>query len=152
MALTIKKGCLIEGFEAGEVEAIGHQANCQNTMNSGVAKALRVKWPQVYEADCQTIKGDRDKLGSLSMTLCEHGPIFNLYGQYIYGYDRSVQYTDLDALDKALGVMRLFIDAGEHKSVGFPKLGTDRGGAKWVDVEALIVKHFAGIDVTIYVK
>lgn len=152
MTLTIKKGCLIEGFKAGEVEAIGHQANCQNTMNSGVAKALRAEWPQVYEADCQTVKGDRGKLGSLSFTLCEHGPIFNLYGQYIYGYDRSVQYTDLEALDKALGMMRLFVDAAGHKTVGFPKLGTDRGGAKWVDVEALIVKHFAGINVTIYVR
>lgn len=152
MALTIKQGCIIEGFKAGEVEAIAHQANCMNTMGSGVAKALRAEWPQVYEADCQTVKGDIDKLGSLSMTICEHGPIFNLYGQYDYGREKGVIYTRLDALDKALGVMRLFVDAGEHKSVGFPKLGTDRGGAKWVDVEALIVKHFAGIEVTIYVK
>lgn len=152
MTITTKKGCLIEGFKAGEVEAIGHQANCQNTMGSGVAKALRAEWPQVYEADCQTEKGDRKKLGSLSFTLCEHGPIFNLYGQYTYGREPGVVYTELDALDKALGIMRLFVDAGEHKTVGFPKLGAGLGGAKWVDVEALIVKHFSGIEVIIYVK
>lgn len=152
MTITTKKGCLIEGFKAGEVEAIAHQANCMNTMGSGVAKALRAEWPQVYEADCQTIKGDMNKLGTLSMTICEHGPIFNLYGQYDYGREKGVTYTRLEALDEALRIMRLFIDAGEHKSVGFPKLGAGLGGAKWSDVEALIVKHFAGIDVTIYVK
>lgn len=152
MTITHKKGCLIEGFKAGEVEAIGHQANCQNTMNSGVAKALRAEWPQVYEADCQTIKGDVNKLGSLSFTLCEHGPIFNLYGQQFYGREKGVVYTSLEALDKAFGMMRLFVNAADHKSVGFPKLGAGLGGAKWADVEALIAKHFGGIDVTIYVK
>ena len=43
MSITYKEGCLIQGFKRGEVQAIGHQANCQNTMGSGVAKAIRAK-------------------------------------------------------------------------------------------------------------
>ena len=85
MPITYKNGCLIEGFKAGEVRAIAHQANCFNTMGSGVAKALREAFPEIYEADCQTEKGSRDKLGSLSWTFNEHGMMFNLYGQYKYG-------------------------------------------------------------------
>ena len=29
---------------------ICHQVNCQGAMNSGVAKAIREKWPRVYKA------------------------------------------------------------------------------------------------------
>lgn len=154
MAVVKKKGCLIEGFKNGEVQIIGHQANCQNTMNSGVAKALRAEWPQVYEADCQTKAGDITKLGTLSFTVCEHGSIFNLYGQYKYGREKGVTYTDLEALGTAMHTMRLFVDQavemGICKAVGFPKLGAGLGGAKWADVEALIEKNFAGIDVIVY--
>lgn len=159
MSITYKEGCLIQGFKRGEVQAIGHQANCQNTMGSGVAKAIRAQWPEVYETDCQTIKGDPDKLGTLSW--CPvitdgrrkdgHGPVFNLYGQFDYGRDGK-QYTDLKALESALNQMRLFIDLMGITRVGFPKMGASLGGAAWEDVEAIIEKTMNGVDVVVYVK
>ena len=30
-------------------DIICHQVNCRGAMNSGVAKAIREKWPEVYE-------------------------------------------------------------------------------------------------------
>lgn len=151
MSITYKQGCLIEGFKAGEVGAIAHQANCQNTMGSGVAKALRDAFPEIYEADCQTTKGDVDKLGSLSWTFNEHGMMFNLYGQFNYGYD-GAHYTDLDALESAFQIMRMFLDVANVSTVGLPKLGCDRGGAKWEDVEAIILRQLPDKDVTVYIK
>lgn len=47
------KGNLINLAEEGEFDIIIHGCNCQNTMGSGIAKALRDKWPDVYEADRQ---------------------------------------------------------------------------------------------------
>lgn len=159
MSISYKEGCLIQGFKKGEVQAIAHQANCFNTMGSGVAKAIRAQWPEVYEADCQTVKGDREKLGTLSW--CPvitdgrrkdgHGPVFNLYGQYDFGYDGK-QYTDLDALESAMAQMSMFCAAMDITKVGMPKLGCDRGGAKWEDVEAIIERQLGHLDVTIYIK
>jgi O-acetyl-ADP-ribose deacetylase (regulator of RNase III) len=152
MAITYKQGCLIEGFKSGEVGAIAHQANCQNTMGSGVAKALREAFPEIYEADCATIRGDYDKLGSLSWTFNQHGMMFNLYGQFNYGRTPDVTYTDLEALEKSMNVMRLFLDAAGVVNVGLPKLGAGLGGAEWEDVEAIIDRVLGDLNVTVYIK
>ncbi|QYW06680.1 hypothetical protein uav_149 [Pseudomonas phage UAVern] len=157
MTLTYKAGCLIEALDKGEVSAIAHQANCFNTMKSGVAKALVERWPAVSEADQATIKGDPDKLGTLSFTpvYCEDSeirPVFNLYGQYNYGREKGVVYTDIKALGNALHQMKLFLDSIGIKRVGLPKLGAGLGGAKWEDVESCIITELAGLDVTIYSK
>lgn len=148
-------GDIVAGFKSGYVEAIGHQANCMNTMNSGVAKAIRAEFPEVYEADCQTVKGDIGKLGSLTFVIVPvagHAPgwIFNLYGQYDYGREPGKVYTDVEALASSFSQMRLFIDAAGITSVGFPKLGAGLGGANWSDIELLIEAYFGDLDVTIY--
>jgi O-acetyl-ADP-ribose deacetylase (regulator of RNase III) len=153
--IAYKQGDLVAAYAAGEVEAIAHQANCQNTMNSGVAKAIREVYPEAYEADCQTIKGDTSKLGSLTFVITPvashaHGFIFNLYGQFYYGREKGVQYTDLEALDNAFGQMRVCLDAVGVTSLGLPRIGCGTGGADWADVEEIIERHTDGIDVTIY--
>lgn len=55
------KGNLIEALKSGSVQAIAHQANCFNTMGSGVALAIKNAFPEAYEADCKTVKGDKKK-------------------------------------------------------------------------------------------
>lgn len=158
MPIDYKKGDLIEAFKAGEVEAIAHQANCQNTMGSGVALAIKQAFPEAYAADCQTTKGDYDKLGSLSWVVVPtndpkgFGPIFNLYGQFNYGREKGVVYTDLAALEKAMTVMKLFLDAGGHRTVGLPMLGCGLGGADWDDVEDIILRILGTLEVTVYIK
>lgn len=157
MSLTYKSGCLIEAIDKGEVDAIGHQANCFNTMKSGVAKAIVERWPAVSQADQATKKGDPDKLGAISWTpvLCEDGiirPVFNLYGQYAFGREKGVVYTEIKALGNAFHQMKLFLDAIGIKRVGLPKLGAGLGGAKWEDVESCIETELFGFDVVIYSK
>jgi O-acetyl-ADP-ribose deacetylase (regulator of RNase III) len=164
MEIQYKQGCLIEAFRTGEVKAIAHQANCQNTMKSGVAKAL-VEWcPAIAEADQATRKGDLDKLGTLTFTPAVQdlyrsptrdvkiGLVFNLYGQFYYGREKGVIYTDLKALGNAMGQMKMFLDVQGIKDVGLPKLGAGLGGAKWEDVERVILAELDGLNVTIYSK
>lgn len=155
--ITYVNGCLIDALDTGKVSAIAHQANCFNTMKSGVAKAIVERWPAVAEADQATKKGDPDKLGTLSFTPvlcddCEIRPVFNLYGQYTYGREKGVIYTDLKALGNAFHQMKLFLDSIGIKRVGLPKLGAGLGGAKWEDVESAIITELHGLDVTIYSK
>lgn len=159
--LKYKVGNLIDALKSGEVSSIGHQANCFCTMNSGVAKAIREAFPQAYEADCFTGKGDKGKLGDC--TAAQHdradgsvGIIYNLYGQYNYGYDAK-GYTNYEALRGALLNMRIDLDGavgvkGENwKKVGFPKIGAGLGGGDWDTIERIIEEVFADYDVTIYV-
>ena len=61
-------------------QAIIHQANCQTTMGSGIAKQIREKYPEAFEADCRTTRGDITKLGSFSWVKARDGKyIYNCY-------------------------------------------------------------------------
>ena len=48
--VTVVKGNLLDATEI----VIAHQVNCQKKMNSGVAKAIREKYPIVFSVACQT--------------------------------------------------------------------------------------------------
>ena len=160
MTLQYKEGCLIQALKSGEVQAIGHQANCFHTMNSGVAKAIRLAFPGAYFADTSlTVKGDRSKLGTFSIYQAyphelsgEPGLIYNLYGQYNYGYDAR-GYTDYAALESALMGMSDDLLTGDSLTrVGFPKIGAGLGGGDWEIIEGIIIRAFDGFEVTVYLK
>lgn len=140
-------GDICDALEAGDVDAIGHQANCFNTMNSGVAKAIRTRFPEAYEADCKTIKGDIEKFGDLSLatvvTEFGFGLIYNLYGQYNYGYD-AAGYTSYEKLEQALTAMRDdLLTVKSLRCVGFPKIGAGLGGGDWGTIAEIIDRLFS---------
>lgn len=160
MTLQYKEGCLIQALKSGEVQAIGHQANCFHTMNSGVAKAIRLAFPGAYFADTSlTVKGDRSKLGTFSIYQAyphelsgEPGLIYNLYGQYNYGYD-AAGYTDYAALEQALRAMREDLLTGNNlRRVGFPRIGAGLGGGDWTYIAGMVDAIFTDFEVTVYIK
>jgi O-acetyl-ADP-ribose deacetylase (regulator of RNase III) len=161
MTLKYKVGDICDALQSGEVSAIGHQANCFNTMNSGVAKAIRARFPDAYDADCETVKGDITKFGDSSIGTMYNdthnmGLIYNLYGQYNYGYDAK-GYTSYPKLKQALESMRddLLSATDYHPhyfKVGFPKIGAGLGGGDWDTIAEIIDQVFdERFSVTIYV-
>ena len=156
MTLKYKVGDLCDALESGEVNVIGHQANCFNTMNSGVAKAIRARFPDAYATDQATVKGDRSKFGDFSIGLHHYGggkigTIYNLYGQYNYGYDAK-GYTEYQKLESALRLMKEDLDTGAMEfRVGFPKIGAGLGGGDWDTIAEIIDTVFGDdYEVTIY--
>lgn len=66
--------------------AFAHGCNCFNTMGKGMAVEVRTTCPDMYYVDCQTKKGDRNKLGSFTYAKIgdENQLGFNLYSQFTY--------------------------------------------------------------------
>jgi O-acetyl-ADP-ribose deacetylase (regulator of RNase III) len=126
------KGCVVEAFASGQYAALMHQANCHNTMNSGVARTIREKFPAAFKADCATPAGDIRKLGGFTQAPIEGlGRIFNLYGQYNYGKDGK-KYTRVDKLAEALDNASTWMwGQDEGQTICLPKLGCGLGGADW---------------------
>lgn len=156
--IEYRQGCVVEAFKTGRYYALLHQANCFNTMNSGVARAIREEFPMAYAADLKTIKGDQFKLGTYSYAAINElsGYIINLYGQYNYGRDGS-KYTLPDQLEAALAAFgRHFRIGGEvGLAVCIPRLGCGLGGASWDDeVEPMIQRQLItrGFEVHVYDK
>lgn len=123
------------------VDIILHCCNTHCTMGSGVAKTIREKFPESYEVDCTTKKGDIDKLGKITVAKITnpHNQIkwvFNLYGQHTFGSKpREVNY---EAIYNALDESRKRITNKTWK-VGIPRLmGCVRAGGDWRIIRAMI--------------
>ena len=146
--ITYVKGDLIEAGKSGLVDVIAHQANCQLVFGAGLARQIKQHFPVAYEADCQTKKGDKNKLGTLSMAYDQRYNlyIFNLYGQYRYGRDK--QHTDYEALENSLKEMYFVLRSGTMHDpeikpdcrIGIPRLGCGLAGGDWNIVESLVDK------------
>lgn len=54
------KGDLIALALEGEFSVIVHGCNCQCAMGKGIAKTIKTRFPEAYQADLKTKKGDRD--------------------------------------------------------------------------------------------
>lgn len=140
--LVYRQGNLVDAFLSKEISVLAHQANCFCTMGSGIAREIKQRLPAAWEADRKTIPGDLSKLGGYSVASVNGGFVFNLYGQYKYGRgDDGAQHTNIPALKSALLEMSSALMTLQHRdwTVGIPKLGCGLGGAKWEDVEAMLL-------------
>ena len=130
---------------------ICHQVNCKGVMGSGVAKAIRDKWPNVYETYLQYVNMCvGTPLGSVCFAPTENGTqeVANMFAQFTYGYD-GLRYTSYDAFCNCLSILAR--DIPKSKTIAFPyKIGSDRGGANWNIIYAMICEILGDWDVTIY--
>ena len=118
-----------------------HQVNCKGKMNSGVAKAIREKWPVVFEkykAACGNVSSV-DLLGCIQpVKIDDDLTVINMFSQLNYGYDGS-QYTDYGALEQCLGKVQLWRQNNyPGKEIHHPMIGAGLGGGDWDTIKSLI--------------
>lgn len=144
MSLKHAKGNLIDMAEQGQFDVIVHGCNCFCTMGSGIAKEVRARYPQAYDADCQTTSGDRKKLGSYSMVVVEKNDhqfaIVNAYTQY--AYNKKGQTDDHFEYGAFLDVLLELAESVGALRIGLPYIGMGlAGGDK--EVILTLIKLFA---------
>lgn len=130
----------VEGdvFKAKE-DLLIHGCNCFNTMNSGVAKQVKLLYPGAWEEDQKTIKGDKFKLGTFTVWSGKHNyynqtiVVVNLYTQYRYGRDKM--YADYDAIRVGLeNVHEIF----PLQTIALPMIGAGLAGGDWKIINDII--------------
>jgi O-acetyl-ADP-ribose deacetylase (regulator of RNase III) len=148
-----------------EADVIAHCCNCFHTMGSGVALAIKDEYPEAYEADLKTPKGDPKKLGTVSLAVVTDPTthknqnikaICNIYGQFNYGgtrhyYNRPPaaglnngveRHVDYEAIACGLAELRRRLKSNV-KTIAFPyKMGADRAGGDWRIIEKIIEVTF----------
>ena len=139
MGVLVVNGNLLDS----DAKYICHQVNCQGKMGSGVARAIREKFPVVfheYNALCSKAGNKADLLGTVQMVRCrawEHEKfVCNLFGQLYYGYDGEC-YTDYEALEKCMRWLRRNVPEGETIAIPYG-IGCGLGGADWFRVSRII--------------
>lgn len=115
---TLKKGILLQ------------QVNCQNTMGSGVAKAIYTKWPIVKEEyhKFSQNKNSNDLLGLIQeIKINEDLLVVNSFIQLTYG--RTGKHTNEDLLIRNI---KTIADKYSNEIVVIPYLiGCGLGGGNW---------------------
>ncbi|MCP1674312.1 O-acetyl-ADP-ribose deacetylase (regulator of RNase III) [Natronocella acetinitrilica] len=146
--LSYREGDLVALADGGAFDLIIHGCNCFHTMGSGVAGALRARWPAVYAADCRTARGAREKLGSYSLatvrTACGGELlVVNAYTQFDYGRDPNRVYVDYGAI---ASVMREIGQAYQGVRIGLPMIGAGLARGDWSRIEPVVEEQLAGVD------
>lgn len=145
---------------------ICHQVNCAGKMNSGVAKAIRERWPVVYVQYLDwhmsydawahaTITQEPEQLAATAMLgniqiipVNIDQSVINMAAQATYGYDGR-RYTSYDAFWMCLGEIKNKVPEGS--SVAFPcYIGCCRGGANWAVIKTMI-ETVLGEDYEVYI-
>lgn len=152
MSIEYKSGCLLDAFDRGDVNVIGHVVNCQGVMGSGIAKSIRERYPLVYKEYLELNKGHKsnpsDLLGEGQGVWLSYGTgVFNLHAQLDFGY--SKRQLNYGAFAVSLGEM--VTELSKDDVVGFPYLmGCDRAGGDWDIVSEMIEHYLKNHDVKIY--
>jgi len=138
-----------------DCHVIAHGCNCFNTMGSGIARAIREKFPQAFTVDQATKRGDRSKLGNMTWIYHQEKNKFvlNLYTQYEFGtHQRQLDYEALFlCLDRLKNFVQDLDDAtATTNKVGLPRIGCGLAGGDWDAVKAIINYIFPDKDIYVY--
>lgn len=119
---------------------IVHGCNAQGAMGSGVAKAIREKWPQVFRDYSRLFRGMIDNNSLMGVTVfTEVEPsLFVVSGitQLNYGNDGK-RYVSYDAVERVFA--NVYTWAQKTKApIYFPSIGAGLGGGNWNVIQAII--------------
>jgi len=152
MITSTVKGDLIVEMMKMKYDAVVHGCNCFCTMGKGIAKTIKLKFPEAFIEDCKTKVGDKNKLGTytkadISKRLNKPNTfIINAYTQYDYRktYDGSDINVDYDAIKNVFSSLNKDFTG---KKIGIPKIGAGLAGGDWDRIATIINSVTPDIDI-----
>ena len=147
--LKTKYRDLLDAFDSNEIQIIIHGCNCFRSFGAGIAKSIKERYPEAYEADLNTGHGDKNKLGHYSyVKLSDDKTIINAYTQYAYG--RNKVNADYDAIRKVF----ILLEEKYRNSnilIGIPMIGAGLAGGDWETISNIINDVTPSLNIILYV-
>lgn len=152
MKIEYVKGNLVDAPES----IIAQGCNAQGVMGSGVAKAIREKWPAVFTCYKRFVDSAPDPLGMICFTYVgteeTNKMIANMITQRFYGRNGE-RYVNYDAVRKCMNLLNRragMYSAPPHR-VAMPKIGAGLGGGDWNIIETIIEEESTNFQPVVYV-
>ena len=146
--MKVIKGDLLELALTGHFEVIVHGCNCQGAMGKGIALSIKLQFPEAYQTDLRTPKGDRAKLGTISTAKIERPSasftVVNAYTQFHWRGEGML--ADYEAIRSAFGLIKKQFTG---QRIGYPKIGAGLAKGDWNTIGAIIDEVLAGEDHTL---
>lgn len=148
MKIIYKEGDVCKAVE----DIIAHGCNAQGKMGSGVAKAIRAKFPEAYAA---YIEEDELELGTVITAFSNDKIIANCITQEFYGNDGRL-YADYDAIRRCMRELHAILKepkgfGAANLTVAMPKIGAGLAGGDWTIIEKIIEEEFTDVEPVVYV-
>lgn len=146
MDIIYRHGNLLDAEE----ELILHGCNAQKVMGSGVAKAIRKKWPGAYDSYCM-----QDAITGLKMGMIiwyqtgDNSFVGNAITQDRYGRDNK-RYVSYDAIDVVMEKVNSYALEKNIESVAMPLIGAGLGGGEWSIISSIITTRLVCVQPVVY--
>ena len=143
--IIYRKGNLLNAPEF----VISHGCNAMGAMNSGVAKAIRNKWPLAYQAYRHHYESRNGLFPGEVIWAPVGGKIIaNCITQCKFGRDGK-QYTEYQAIRECMQEINKF----EKKELGLalPLIGAGLGGGDWEVIAEIIQEEITHVDPVVYI-
>lgn len=135
---------------------IAHGVNAQGVMASGVAKAIRAKFPYAYDTYIEVYRQGHLHLGNVVYADAEFPEMWkrtaptiaNCVTQEFYG--RNGVYIDYGAIKSCMANLNEFCHRNNIDQISMPMIGAGLGGGDW-DAIALIINEEIKDDITVLV-
>jgi len=134
-------------------DALAHGVAPNDNFASGLALALRERWPSMYKDFRHYSQTFTPKTGGLWIWGGVGGVrIVNLYTQEpAAGHGAKPGRATIENVNHCLKALCKMIEVEKLRSVALPRLATGVGGLDWKDVKPLIEKHLGHLSVPVYV-
>ena len=137
------QGDLIKLALEGQFDVIVHGCNCFCSMGAGIARTIRLTFPEAYEADLKTTSGDKHKPGTISWAKHDAITIVNAYTQY--HYSGKPPLVDYDAVRSCFKIIKREFSG---LRIGYPAIGAGLAGGDWKIISKIIDEELEGEDHT----
>jgi O-acetyl-ADP-ribose deacetylase (regulator of RNase III) len=148
MKIIYKQGDLLSCTEP----IIAHGVNAQGVMGSGVAKAIKEKYPSAYQVYIDSHR----TLGTNTWARADDCKfVVNMVTQQFYGRNKKVQYVSYHALGMCFLELNSWCSSSfrdDCPHVAMPKIGAGLGGGEWEVIEGIIERvssHFVPVVYTL---
>lgn len=142
MKIKYVKGDVTEA----DATIIAHGCNAQGVMGSGVAKIIREKYPEAYDAYRNMYYQGGLELGNVIIAQSNGKRIANCITQEFFGTDR--RHADYDAIRT---VMRTLDVRALGGTVAMPLIGAGLAGGDWKVISKIIEESFKNSQPVVYV-
>jgi len=141
------KGDLIFLAKEGEFDLIIHGCNCFCTMGAGIAKLIKNEFPEAYQVDLQTIKGDKSKLGDISWAKSQtkSGELIIVNGYTQFNWKGVGQKADYKAIRE---VFKKVKNEFAGLRIGYPAIGSGLAKGNWQVISKIIEEELRNEDHT----
>lgn len=136
-----------------DAHAIAHGVAPNDHFNSGLALAMRERWPALskdFRHYCQT---NHPKPGAAFTWMGADGKyVVNLMTQEAaYGHGEKPGKATTEYVGHALRELAKVAKAEAFRSIALPRLATGVGGLDWSAVKPLVARHLGELQVPVYV-